>query len=148
MTVDLLTTVALDEDLVDVEALVAASEAVLHRDDHDRAQFWLQLRPAAAPHEVFVARIAWSRYPDAPPSVKFATAVAGRLDVTSAWPIIPGYRAGSFDICQPFTAEGFQVHPEWVRCPQNHWPTNGNPFLWVVDTLLSDMAGRYQGRSG
>lgn len=92
-------------------------------------------------------RVAWERYPAAPPSVKFADAIGGRLDVTSAWPMIPGYRPGSFDICQPFTAEGFAIHAEWQQGP-DRWPAAGNPFLWVAEILQRDLDHRYQGRSG
>jgi hypothetical protein len=104
------------------------------------------LAPPAPAQERFYVRIAWSRYPHAPPSVKFADAIGGRLDLSSAWPLIPGYRPGAFDICQPFTAEGFSVHPEWANGAEA-WQGTGNPFLWVADILIRDMHTKYGGRS-
>ena len=141
------TALALDQDLPAVEAAVGDAGARLKRDPVDEGLFWLILSPPGAPEEEFFARIAWHSYPHAPPSVKFATGVGGSVDQTTAWPQIPGYRPASFDICQPFTAEGHAVHPDWAHGPES-WPTNGNPFLWVVGILIADMKNRYQGRSG
>jgi hypothetical protein len=129
-----------------VRQLVADHGAEL-RAGSETGVFWLTMHPTAAPQETFYARIAWTSYPDAPPSIKFADAIDGRLDLTSAWPIIPGYRPGSYDICQPFTAEAYVVHPEWATGPEA-WPSDGNPFEWVVGRLLHDMCDRYEGRSG
>lgn len=140
------TQLGLEQDLPAVEQLVAENGAEL-RPGSDPGVYWLTMHPTAAPEESFYARIAWTRYPDAPPSVKFADAIEGRLDVTSAWPIVIGYRPGDFDICQPFTAEAYAVHPEWATGPEA-WPCDGNPFEWVVGRLLHDLCDRYQGRSG
>lgn len=144
--VDLETRMALEDDEPEVRKLVAEHDAELVREEDAPEVFWLVMRPRADPQQRFVARIAWTRYPHVPPSVKFADAVGGRLDMSSAWPMIPGYRPGNLDICQPFTAEGFAVHPEWASGPEA-WPGTGNPFAWVVGQLLHDMADRYAGRS-
>jgi hypothetical protein len=108
--------------------------------------YWLRLHPRSAPTELYVARLAWTRYPQAPPSVKFADAVGGSLTLTKAWPSSPGYRPGNFDICKPFTSEGFAVHPEW-RTGLHGWQSTGNPFLFVVSQLQDDLNHRYQGRA-
>jgi len=144
--VDAETCLALDEDEHAAREAASESGGVLERDVADRAVYWLTMHSRTDPVETYFARIAWTRYPDGPPSVKFADAVSGRLDVTSAWPMVPGYRPGSYDICQPFTAEGQAVHPEWATGPEA-WPATGNPFLWVVTQLLHDVADRQQGRS-
>ncbi len=107
--------------------------------------FWATMRPRSAREERYYARLGWVRYPGAPPSVKFATGVRGRLDVTSAWPNCPGYRPSNFDICSAFTKEGYEAHPEWVA--QHPWQTSGNPLLWVVQTLQGHLDRRYGGRS-
>lgn len=78
--------------------------------------------------------------------MKFASAVRGSLEKTSAWPLISGYRPGSFDICKPFTAEGFGLHKEWQNGPEA-WPITGNPFLWVAQVLQNDLDEHYGGRS-
>lgn len=144
---DLETQLALEED---APAAIAEAERIgakLAPDGSDPLVWWLTLHPRQASTEAFFVRIGWTRYPHSAPSVKFADSVGGRLDVTSAWPIIPGYRPGSFDICQPFTAEGFAVHPDWVAGPEA-WTGTGNPFHWVVSILVHDMCDKYQGRSG
>lgn len=144
--VDLETELTLADDAPAAIELAESAGARLERDPDDALVYWLEVSPRQAPDEKFFVRIAWTRYPHSPPSVKFADAIGGRLDVTSAWPTIPGYRPTAFDICQPFTAEGFGVHPDWVTGP-DAWTGTGNPFLWVVGLLLHGMADRYQGRS-
>ena len=141
----LATALTLEADLEEVQALVTEYGADL-RAGREPGTFWLIMHPLAAPAETFVVRIAWSSYPDQAPSVKFADGVEGRLDLTSAWPIVPGYRPGAFDICQPFTAEAYGVHPEWTTGPEA-WSGEGNPFAWVVERLLHDMCDRFEGRS-
>ncbi|MFI5289564.1 MAG: hypothetical protein ACHQ17_07935 [Polyangia bacterium] len=108
--------------------------------------WWAELHPASQPQETFCARIAWSVYPGAAPSVKFSTEIGGGLADPVAWPVIPGYRPGSLDICKPFTAEGFTLHPDWAASSQA-WVPDGNPFLAVVRELQRDLnSDGYQGR--
>lgn len=135
----------LQADAEPVAALLRTRGGRLHSDPDDQGRFWLEMHPHRDPDETFVARVAWTAYPDEPPSVKFATEVGGRLDVITAWPVIPGYRPQSLDICMPFTAEGFVTHPEW-RTSAEAWPSSGNPFLWVASTLQRDLDQRYSGR--
>jgi len=141
--VDLETELALAQD--EDAARTAATHAGATLESSATGIYWLTMR--APDGERYVARIAWTRYPDHAPSVKFAPEVDGPLDQTSAWPLIPGYRAGNYDICQPFTAEGQAVHSEWGTGPEA-WPATGNCLLWVVEQLLHDITDRYQGRSG
>ena len=141
----------LDADEVAVEAFLAENDGHLLRDDRldgggDRGVYWAMFRPRSVPTENFFARVEWFSYPYAPPSVKFATAVRGRLDQTNAWPMMTGYRPSSFDICRPMTKEGFLVHPEWAQ-GSTAWPTEGNPFLWVVQMIQFHFDNDYQGRS-
>jgi len=136
----------LEADDAAVAEFLAAFDGELVRTDAADGIYWVRLCPQAATQETYVARVAWTRYPQAPPSVKFADCVGGSLTVTRAWPVMAAYRPGSFDICKPFTAEGFALHAEWRTGPQA-WPTTGNPFLWVVSQLQDDLNHRYQGRS-
>lgn len=148
MPIDLETQLNLLQDSQAVAAYVTENDGAIVCDCSDRGIYWLTLRPRSSPSERYAIRVAWERYPQAPPSVKFSTEINGRLDVTSAWPLIEGYRPGSFDICRPFTAEGFTIHPEW-RTNAERWPADGgNPFLWVATILQIDLDNRYQGRSG
>jgi hypothetical protein len=135
----------LEEDRAAVEEFLAEHDARLLRDEHDPAMYWLDVRPASAPHERFYPRLVWARYPDDPPSIIFADAIGGQLGIMAAWPICPGYRAPN-DICKPLSAEGYALHPEW-RIGPDAWPTEGNPFLWVAETLQFDLDNQYQGRA-
>ncbi len=135
--------------------LVDAREVAYYLLEHDGAvkresaednTYWLILTPVSAPTETYYVRVGWQSYPHQPPSVKFADRVRGSLQLTSSWPVIPGYRPTSFDICQPFTAEGYNLHLEWRSGPEA-WTATGNPFLWVVQTLQNDLDIRYVGRS-
>jgi hypothetical protein len=148
MPIDRETELNLLQDSQAVAAYIVENDGAVACDCSDRGVYWFTLRPRSAPSERYVVRVAWEQYPPAPPSVKFATEMHGRLDITSAWPLIDGYRPGSFDICRPFTAEGFNTHPEW-RMNAERWPADGgNPFLWVATTLQLDLDTNYRGRSG
>lgn len=130
------------ESLLRMERDIPAVKAFLDEvggelcDDPTGGLFWVRLRPH--PEESgFVARIAWTVYPDKTPSVVFATHVRGTLGQTSSWPAAGGYRAPN-DICKPFTAEGQAVHPEWLT-GVHAWHADGNRFLYVVEILQDDL---------
>jgi hypothetical protein len=133
----------------DEEAVVDALsdyDGTLCRDTETPGLYWLVLKRSASPQETFYVRVAWSAYPSAPPSVLFVDGIRGPSNVPRAWPVVPGYR-GPVDICQPFTAEGFALHPDWATGP-NAWRMTGNPFLYVVNRLQFDLNNKYQGRNG
>lgn len=129
-----------------VVAFLAGHGGHLARDETDPATYWLTMGPASAPHESYFARLVWASYPYQAPSVKFADRVRGSVTVPGAWPVIPGYRAASFDICKPMTAEGYSLHREWQQGP-DAWPVTGNPFLWVAEMLQFDLDHDYHGRA-
>jgi len=143
---DLETTLALEEHEPAVVAFLGGNGGLLERDVNNRSRYWLTMRPRTAPEERYYVCLAWTTYPHHAPSVKFAEGVGGSLAVTKAWPVITGYRPGNFDICKPFTAEGFLAHPEWQTGPEA-WKATGNPFLWVAQVLQDDLDLRYGGRS-
>lgn len=143
---DIETQLSLERDEAEVIALLTDHAGGLARDATEAGVYWLTLRPLSVPEERFHVRISWRAYPHSPPSVRFADQIGGSLTVTAAWPMIPGYRPGSFDICRPFTAEGYALHPEWAN-GGTAWPTEGNPFLWVVETMQFHLDNEYQGRS-
>lgn len=152
MTIDKESRLNLETDEPEVAALLVEHGGLLDRDDRlgdetgDAAVYWATMRPHWAPGETYIARIEWFAYPYEPPSIKFATGVRGSLSVTSAWPVITGYRAASFDICKPMCREGYVTHLEWKE-GSTAWPTQGNPFLWVVFTMQIDFNDNYQGRA-
>jgi hypothetical protein len=128
-----------------VAEFLSANGGRLVRDEADASIYWLNMRPRSEPAERYVARVAWRVYPQAAPSVLFVDEIGGRLGVMRAWPKINGYRAPN-DICKPFTTEGYALHSEWRNGP-DAWPTDGNPFLWVVETLQYDFDNGYSGRA-
>lgn len=142
---DLESGIALKQDRPAVRTMLKASDGSLEQDPDESGVYWATMRPRSVPTELYHVRIGWSRYPTDPPSVKFGAGVGGSLNVTSAWPLVPGYRPGNFDICAPFTAEGYASHPEWAT--QQPWRTSGNPFLWVIDTIQGQLDRQYGGRS-
>jgi len=135
-----------DQPLVEEFLADFGGELLQRSEDANDAVYWLTVHPRNVPADSYVARIAWTRYPDAAPSVKFADGVGGSLSVVKAWPQCKGYRPNDFDICKPFTAEGFSVHPEWGT-GIHAWPTTGNPFLFVVSQIQDDLNHSYQGRA-
>lgn len=146
MSLDLETQLNLTEDEAIVAAFLKENHGCLVRDEEAAGVYWLTMRPRSTPEERYYVRLAWTSYPHEPPSVKFAPSIAGSLTATSAWPTISGYRPASFDICKPFTAEGYNLHPDWRTGPEA-WRTSGNPFLYVATTLQYDLDNNYSGRS-
>lgn len=144
MSVNLESTLNLKADAEAVAAFLLEHGGRLEA-DAEGGIYWLTLIPASDPKESYITRLAWSEYPGAPPSVKFATSVGGRLDDPKAWPVAPGFRAQSLDICMPFTAEGFALHPEWTSTSEA-WRGTGNPFLFVTETLQRFLDTNYSGR--
>lgn len=131
----------------DAEVVAATLEAVggqlVHRDDDPPGLYWARIKPRAVEAPPFVVRLWWDVYPDRQPSALFASEVGGVTALPSAWPAAPGYRAPN-DVCKPFTAEGRGLHPEWANGP-HAWRSEGNPFLYVVETIQGDI-DRVDGR--
>lgn len=103
--------------------------------------------PAAMPDEKFQARFAWNTYPGEPPSFKFRDPASGRLDLTSAWPEVPGYRPGNLDACVNWSSEGFVAHPEWKTDQNIKWQPTGNALLKVLRLLQRDLDDKFVKRS-
>lgn len=137
----------LENDAVAVRAALEASGGrLIHRAGHPESPdapqdppelYWAMVQPPAPDTPPFVARLIWSVYPDRPPSLRFASEVGGPTTAPSAWPAAPGYRA-PVDVCKPFTAEGQALHPEWAS-GEHAWPSEGNPFLYVIENVQSDI---------
>jgi hypothetical protein len=145
MSLDLESKLNLQADAESVAVLLTQCGGRLYPDESDSATYWLKLSPMSDPEETYVACVVWATYPRQPPSVKFATEVGGRVDVATAWPIVPGFRPTALDICMPFTEEGFNTHPEW-RSGTEAWKDTGNPFLFVASTLQRLLDTRCAGR--
>lgn len=109
-------------------------------------EVWATLAPASEPMERFQARLLWREYPGEAPSLKFRDPATGRLDVTSAWPKIRGFRPTSFDACVNYCAEGFALHPEWKTDLRYRWNPNGNVLLKLLRILQDEFDNHYDGR--
>lgn len=106
------------------------------------------MSPKEHPSEKFMSRWTWVVYPGSEaPSLKFQDPATGRLDLTSAWPLFPGSRPGSFDTCVNWTKEGFALHAEWRTDPQYRWTSDGNVLLKVLRILQGKLDDEYQGRT-
>lgn len=135
---DLESRLRLERDLPAVVAELESTGDLLETRQADLdGLFWVHLQPQQPGCAPFIARVLWTVYPGRPPSVLFVDEVGGSSAATSSWPAAGGYRAGA-DICKPFTAEGQAVHPEWADGP-HAWTGDGNPFLFVVQTIQADV---------
>lgn len=124
----------------------------------DEARHWglqhpsaLEVRATTSPknslNEFFVSRFLWNVYPQEPPSLKFIDPQTGRLDLSSAWPMLPGFRPSNLDACVNWTLEGFTLHPEWKNDPRYRWDPRGNVLLKVLRYLQNELDLNFQGRS-
>jgi hypothetical protein len=147
MSLDRESELSLAADAPAAAAFLAGRGGTLHDTTAtEPGTWWAELHPASEPQQTFYARIGWSVYPGAAPSVKFAMEIGGPLGDPAAWPVVPGYRPTSLDICKPFTAEGFAIHPDWAQSSQA-WIGDGNPFLAIVRELQRNLNSTdYQGR--
>jgi len=105
------------------------------RSSVDDERYWLRLRCLG--------------YPDQPSSIVCFDKPSGSHQLRSAWPHCQGFRAdGSWDLCLPLSAEGFNAHPEWRNDPIKQWRSGGNPLLRVLDELqlLLNDPTKYSGR--
>lgn len=147
MTLDRESELSLAADAAAAAAFLGERGGHLHDPvNGDAGIWWAQLRPAIDRHETYYARIGWSVYPGAPPSIKFANSLGGAITDPTAWPMAPGYRPTCLDVCKPISAEGFALHPDWARTTQA-WRGDGNPFLATVREIQRDLnSPAYQGR--
>lgn len=108
----------------------------------------VRMAPTSSPKEEFIARLAWDKYGDSPPSLKFVDPTTDGLTNPQAWPICPGFRPSSLDACVSWTKEGHGLHPEWLSAPSTKWDPNGNVLFRILnilqDTLDTGFSGRYQ----
>jgi hypothetical protein len=142
--VDLESQLRLEADEAEVDRFLAERGGrLVKRVDDPIGLYWAAIQPAPASATPFTARILWSVYPDQPPSVMFADGVGGSTSIVTSWPGANGYRAPN-DVCKPFTAEGQALHAEWAT-GHHRWRAEGNPFLFVVETMQDDI-DRVDGR--
>lgn len=145
MSIDSESALNLEHDELEVAVFLQENGGRLDHDE-ESGVYWLTMRPRSHPSEHYYARVAWDSYPHKAPSIKFADGIGGPVTVSRAWPTMPGYRSTSFDICRPMSREGYCVHPEWNQ-GSTAWPTEGNPFVWLVQTIQFHLDNEYQGRA-
>lgn len=108
-------------------------------------EVWVTLSSAKAPKEIFQARLLWQKYPEYP-SLKFRDLSSGRIDLSTAWPVVRGFRPTSLDACVSWCLEGFKLHPEWKNDARYKLDPNDNVLLKVTRILKMEMDDHYQGR--
>jgi hypothetical protein len=142
--VDVESRLRLEADEAEVDRfLTERGGRLVKRHDDPIGLYWAIFQPTQANIAPLTARILWSVYRDQPPSVLFADGVGGATSAVSSWPAANGYRAPN-DVCKPFTAEGQALHTEWAT-GHHRWRPEGNPFLFVIETMQDDIdrvAGR------
>jgi hypothetical protein len=131
----------------DLKAASAVADAARWKLEYKGGlELWANVSPREAAGENFIARLFWADYPgNRPPSVKFVDSATGRLDVPKAWPKANGFRPASLDICANWTAEGFNIHPEWAQTDAR-WVATGNVILRVLRILQSELDASFAGR--
>lgn len=145
MSADLESRLALEDDLPEVVETLSRHGGEVIQDEVNPLLFRLKLR-AEADGEVFYARVEWFSYPHQEPSVRFVSGAGADHGAATDWPLCPGYRPGSDDICRSFTREGFVAHPDWRGGPED-WRSDGNKFLDVAMEVQNDLNFEYQGRN-
>lgn len=133
-----------EQDLEEVFLLPDASRWNLERGANLEllASLWSTKEPEAK----FQARLLWSTYPGAAPSLKFRDPASGRLDLPAAWPMVRGFRPTNLDACVNWCAEGLVTHPEWNNDPRFRWDPRGNAILRVLRILQDELDEHYTGR--
>ena len=135
----------LQQDFVEVLATGDASRWKLEK--AGPLEVLVTMSSLKALEEEFQARLLWVIYPDEPPSLKFRDPQTGRLDITSAWPRVRGFRPTSFDACVNYTMEGFNLHPAWRTDPSIRWDSRGNSLLKVLRRIQAELDEFYEGRN-
>lgn len=110
-------------------------------------EIYVTMSPAKDPSELFQARFLWNTYPGEPPSYKYRDPATGRLDLTKAWPELPGYRPTQLDACVNWCIEGFTTHPEWKNDANTKWNPTGNVLLKVLRYMQRDLDEKFVKRS-
>ncbi len=144
MTVDL-SALNLADDLRDIEGSEEAGRWRLELPEP--LEVWVSMVSAGAPGETFQARLAWTTYPTAPPSLKFRDPATGRLDLATAWPVVRGFRPATLDACVNWCTEGLALHPEWRTDPRYAWDPRGNALLKILRILQNELDEHFQGRA-
>jgi len=135
---------AFEEDLVATEATEDVAQWKIERGKSQ--EVFVTMRSIMDPDNRYQARLAWIRYADDAPSLKFQNAATGSLTDATAWPIVRGFRPTTFDACVNYSAEGFVLHPEWQRDPKLRWRPDGNMVLKVLRILQAELDEYYSGR--
>jgi len=121
------------EDLAEVLSLAESSRWKI--ESVGSLEVYVTLSSVKAPDNLFQARLLWNAYPTEPPSLKFRDPGSGRLDLSTAWPEVRGFRPGSLDACVNWCSEGFTIHPEWKNDSNTKWNSQGNALLRVLRVM-------------
>src|SRR6266571_5506149 len=135
---------AFEDDLVETET---TEDAARWKIEHGESQeVFVTMHSIVDPDNLYQVRLAWTRYADDAPSLKFRNTDTGSLTDATAWPNVRGFRPTAFDTCVNYSAEGFVLHPEWQKDPKLRWRPEGNMVLKVLRILQAELDEYYSGR--
>lgn len=140
-----LSVICLEADFAEIVASPESSRWALTLGD--QGEVLATMSPSSSPQETFQARLLWRDYPNSAPSLKFRDMETGSLNNPTAWPQCNGFRPTTLDACVSWTAEGYDLHPEWRNGATTRWFPDGNALFRVLcilqDTLDHSFGGRY-----
>lgn len=132
-------------ELSQVRRLPEADRWKLDRDVTVPLGITVEMSPASAPDEKYLARLVWRDY-FGPPSLKFLNLVTKAETDCTAWPQCRGFRPSSLDACVTWTAEGHQLHPDWKTADRTAFKSPEAPMQFALLTLQHEMDTTYTGR--
>lgn len=133
------------QELETIRSLPEASRWTLERDDAVPLGLFAVMNPISHPDHLYRARFRWTSLHRAF-SLKFIDMNSGSESNPAAWPRCAGFRPGSLDACIPITAEGQQLHSEWVGHPTTRFPETDAPLQFALLSIQTLMDNSYQGR--
>jgi hypothetical protein len=134
-----------EQELAKVRGLPEAQRWKLERDNTVALGVTVELWPAGAPDDKYLARLVWADY-FGPPSLKFLNLVSRAENDPTAWPMCRGFRPGSLDACVNWTAEGHRLHPDWQANERTAFKQREAPVQFALLTLQHEMDSGYTGR--
>lgn len=134
-----------EQELEKVRGLKEAARWRIERDIQVPLCLTVEMSPAGAPDEKYLARFRWADY-FGPPSLKFLNRETRADTDCTAWPQCRGFRPTSLDACVSWTAEGHKLHPDWGSNPRTAFQPKEAPVQFALLTLQHELDTSYTGR--
>lgn len=134
-----------EQELIRVRGLPEASRWRIERDSEVPLGLIVEVAPASAPDDKYLARLRWSDY-FGPPSLTFLSLSSRAESDPTAWPQCRGFRPASLDACVSWTAEGHRLHPDWSSNPRTAFEQREAPVQFALLMLQHELDTSYAGR--